>query len=113
MPLGRLLFSALSKLISSPLYGSSYRLLQVAALLIIIRPHDKALNKSLPSGITLKGHFSLKRLQWPHMNTTNLEMHNFEVNWKVPPLVETADDAHTILVGTPIVLNPPTKADDL
>ena len=46
---------------------------------------DKALNKSLPSGITLKGHFSLKRLQWPHMNTTNLEMHNFEVNWKVPP----------------------------
>jgi hypothetical protein len=25
--------------ISSPLYGSSYRLLQVAALLIVIRPH--------------------------------------------------------------------------
>jgi hypothetical protein len=48
---------------------------------------DKALNKSLPSGITLKG-----------------ITENF---------VETADDAHTILVGTPIVLNPPTKADDL
>ena len=46
---------------------------------------DKALNKNLPNNITLGGHFSLKRLQWPHMNTTNIEMHNFEVNWKVPP----------------------------
>jgi hypothetical protein len=26
--------------------------------------------------------------------------------------VETADDDHTILVGAPIVLNPPTKAAD-
>jgi hypothetical protein len=46
---------------------------------------DKALNKNLPNNITLGGHFSLKRLQWPDMNTTNIEMHNFEVNWKVPP----------------------------
>ncbi len=46
---------------------------------------DKALNKNLPSNITLGGHFSLKRLQWPDMNTTNIEMHNFEINWKAPP----------------------------
>ena len=45
---------------------------------------DKVLNNSLPSGITLSGRFSLKRLQWPNMNTTNIEMHNFEINWKVP-----------------------------
>jgi hypothetical protein len=32
----------------------------------------------------LSGRFSLKRLQWPNMNTTNIEMHNFEINWKVP-----------------------------
>jgi hypothetical protein len=43
------------------------------------------LNNSLPSGITLSGRFSLKRLQWPNMNTTNIEIHNFEINWKVPP----------------------------
>ncbi|VVM19568.1 hypothetical protein BSPWISOXPB_6829 [uncultured Gammaproteobacteria bacterium] len=46
---------------------------------------DKVLNKSLPSGITLSGHFSLKRLQWSSMDTTNIEIHNFKVNWKVPP----------------------------
>ncbi|VVM20024.1 hypothetical protein BSPWISOXPB_5500 [uncultured Gammaproteobacteria bacterium] len=45
---------------------------------------DKVLNKSLPSGITLSGHFSLKRLQWSSMDTTNIEIHNFKVNWKVP-----------------------------
>jgi hypothetical protein len=49
------------------------------------------LNNSLPSGITLSGRFSLKRLQWPNMNTTNIEMHNFEINWKVPSQTKAAD----------------------
>jgi hypothetical protein len=45
---------------------------------------DKALNKNLPSGITLSGNFALTRLQWPDMNTSNIEIHNFKINWKVP-----------------------------
>jgi transposase len=27
----------------------------------------------------------LDLFQYTHMNTTNHEMHNFEVNWKLPP----------------------------
>ncbi|WP_237731589.1 YncE family protein [Bathymodiolus thermophilus thioautotrophic gill symbiont] len=47
---------------------------------------DATLNTNIPVGTRLTGQFSLKRLQWPNMNTTNTEIHNFEVNWKVPPL---------------------------
>jgi hypothetical protein len=57
MPPGSFLFSACSKRYEEPYNGLDISF-------------DKALNKKLPGGITLKGHFSLKRLQWPHMNTT-------------------------------------------
>jgi hypothetical protein len=87
MPPGSFLFSALSKLISSPLYGSSYRLLQVAALLIVIRAHP------------------------------NFEVISATKNKLANKLHIAFDGAlnkdHTILVGAPIVLNPPTKAADL
>jgi hypothetical protein len=44
---------------------------------------DKALNKNLPSNITLGGHFSLKRLQWPDMNTTNIVLMIIHIYAKV------------------------------
>jgi hypothetical protein len=54
----------------------------------------------------------------PNMNTANIEMHNFEINWKVPSHSKVVNHTmtlsdHVILVGASIVLYPPTKAADL